>query len=184
MLPLSHIAYTWLALSAAQDYLGVAPEADYRMIALAAVGPDLIDKPLATAYFYRKYKSAVLFAHTLLSNLFIVWITFARYPQIWVYMSAWIGHALLDRLWLFPKTFYWPLRGWRFHVWGKQGSEQKEISKAYWVAFTRRRELWLWELGGLLALAIFVWRRRLYRWDHLMEFILTGRIDAPRKKKS
>jgi hypothetical protein len=36
----------------------------------------------------------------------------------------------------------------------------------------------------LLALAIFVWRRRLYRWDHLMEFILTGRIDAPRKKKS
>ena len=59
MLPLSHIAYTWLALSAAQDFLGAAPEADYRMIALAAVGPDLVDKPLATVYFYRKYKSAV-----------------------------------------------------------------------------------------------------------------------------
>ncbi|MBK8049487.1 MAG: hypothetical protein IPK16_21640 [Anaerolineales bacterium] len=60
MLPLSHIAYTWLTLSLAQDYLGVAPEADYRMIALAATAPDLIDKPLAAAYFYRKHRSAVL----------------------------------------------------------------------------------------------------------------------------
>ena len=51
MLPLSHVAYTWLALSVVQDAFDVAPEADYRMIALAAMGPDLIDKPLATVYF-------------------------------------------------------------------------------------------------------------------------------------
>ncbi|MGB4978034.1 MAG: hypothetical protein WBR35_14985, partial [Anaerolineae bacterium] len=31
--------------------------------------PDLIDKPLAWAYFYRRYKAAVLFAHTLWSFL-------------------------------------------------------------------------------------------------------------------
>ena len=47
VLPQSHIAYTWLALSVAQDLFGVAPEADYRLVALAAVGPDLVDKPLA-----------------------------------------------------------------------------------------------------------------------------------------
>ncbi len=99
MLPLSHVAYTWLALSVAQDAFGIAPEADYRMIGLAAMGPDLIDKPLATAYFYRKYKSAVLFAHTLLANLFVLWFTVARIPRIWVYSAAWLGHALLDRLW-------------------------------------------------------------------------------------
>jgi inner membrane protein len=62
-------------------------------------------------------------------------------------------------------------------VWGKQGSEQEKIGKAYWAAFTRRRELWGWELGGLLALAIFVWRRRLYRRDNLIEFLLTGRFN-------
>lgn len=177
MLPFSHIAYTWLALSAAQDAFGVAPEADYRMIALASMGPDLVDKPLATIYFYRRYKSAVLFAHTLLANLLVFWVTVVRIPRIWVYSAAWLGHALLDRLWLFPNTFYWPLRGWRFHVWGKQGSEQEEIGKAYWYAFTRRKELWGWELGGLLALAIFVWRRRLYRRDNLLEFLLTGRCN-------
>jgi hypothetical protein len=86
-----------------------------------------------------------------------------------------VGHALLDRLWFFPDTFYWPLRGLRFHVWRKQGSEQEEIGKAYWFAFTRRPELWGWELGGLLALAWLVWRHRLYRPQRLLRFILTGR---------
>lgn len=177
MLPLSHISYTWLTLSLAQDYLGVAPEADYRMIALAATAPDLIDKPLAAAYFYRKHRSAVLFAHTLLVNLVAIWWTLGKLPNIWVYTSAFVGHALLDRLWHYPDTFYWPLRGWRFHVWGKRGSEQKEMRKAYWVAFTRRPELWGWELGGIIALGFFIWRKRLYRRDHLLSFLLTGRTD-------
>ena len=175
MLPLSHVAYTLLVLSVAQDAFGIAPEADYRMIGLAAMGPDLVDKPLATVYFYRKYKSAVLFAHTLLATLLVIWFPAVRIPRIWVYSAAWLGHALLDRLWFYPDTFYWPLRGWRFHVWGKQGSEQAKISKAYLYAFARRKELWGWELGGLLALAIFVWRRRLYQRDKLLEFLLTGR---------
>lgn len=175
MLPPSHIAYTWLTLSIAQECFDVAPEADYRLIALAATGPDLVDKPLAAAHFYRKYKSAVLFAHTLLANLLVVWLVAGRFPKLWVYAAAWLGHAVLDRLWHFPDTFYWPLRGWRFHVWGKQGSEQPAIGRAYWIAFTRRKELWGWELGGLLALAIFVWHRRLYRWDRLVRFVTTGK---------
>ena len=180
MLPISHIAYTWLALSMAQDTLGVAEDADYRVVAISAAGPDLIDKPLAAAYFYRRYKSAVLFAHTLLANLAVIWITVGRLRWAWVYMAAFVGHALLDRLWFFPNTFYWPLRGWRFHVWGKQGSEQSRIGKAYWYAFTRRTELWGWELGGLVALAIFVWRKRLYRRDNFLAFLLTGRVISKR----
>ncbi|MFN3982640.1 MAG: hypothetical protein ACK4SA_19865 [Caldilinea sp.] len=96
MLPNSHIAYTWLALDLAQEWLGVEPEADYRLIAIAAAGPDLIDKPLAAAYFYRRYKSAVLFAHTLLVNLLVLWATLGRFRSIGVYAAAFLGHALLD----------------------------------------------------------------------------------------
>jgi inner membrane protein len=177
VLPPSHIAYTWLTLSLAQEQLQVAPEADYRLVALAAVGSDLIDKPLAWAYFYRKYKSAVLFAHTLLAYGAVLWATGRYAPQAWVYALAFVGHALVDRLWFFPNTLYWPLRGWRFHVWGKRGSEQGEISKAYWVAFTRRRELWGWEVGGLLALSWFVWRHRLYQGPRLRRFLWTGKVD-------
>lgn len=34
---------------------------------------------------------------------------------------------------------------------GKSGSEQEKIGLAYWYAFTRRPELWGWELAGILA---------------------------------
>lgn len=175
MLPPSHVAYTWLALSLAQKKLGVAPNADYRLVALAAVGPDLIDKPLAWAYFYRRFKSAVLFAHTLLAHVAVVAVTLLRLPHLWLYTVAFVGHIVLDRIWFFPDTFYWPFRGWHFHVWGKRGSEQEKIGLAYWFAFTRRPELWGWELGGLIALIWFVYRHRLYRPACLLNFLLTGR---------
>jgi hypothetical protein len=164
-----------LALTVAQDSLHIAEDADYRLVALAAMGPDLIDKPLAAAYFYRKYQAAVLFAHTLLAFFAVAYATWQRWPRGAVYGLTWVGHGLLDRIWFYPATFYWPLRGWRFHVWGKQGSEQAEMGKAYWFAFTRRPELWGWELGGLLALAWVVWRHRLYQPRRLLAFVLTGR---------
>ena len=83
MLPQSHVAYTWLALSLAQEHLDVAPDTDYRVVALAAMGSDLIDKPLATVYFYRRYKSAVLFAHTLIAYALVTLVTLWRAPRGW-----------------------------------------------------------------------------------------------------
>lgn len=174
MLPTAHIAYTWAALALAQQHLGVARDADYRLAALAAVAPDLIDKPLAWAYFYSRYKAAVLFAHTLWS--FLLALGLGAWGLLgWVYAVAYVGHGALDRIWFFPDTFYWPLRGWRFHVWGKQGSEQRKIGLAYWFAFTRRPELWGWEVGGVLALAWFVYRFGLYRPSALVAFVRSGR---------
>ncbi len=175
MLPTSHVAYTWLALTVAQDTLNAAPQADYRGVALAAMGSDLVDKPLAAMHFYPKYRSAVLFAHTLLAYLAVALLTLRLWPKGSVYGLAWLGHAVLDRIWFYPDTFYWPLRGWRFHVWRKKGSEQTEMGRAYVHAFTRRPELWVWEIGGLLALAWVVWRHRLYHPRRLLRFLLTGR---------
>ena len=176
MLPPSHISYTWFALSLSQETLDVAPDVDYRLIAVAAVGSDLIDKPLAWAYFYKRYKSAVLFAHTLLAYLFVLWLGATRFPRWRAYALAFVGHGILDRIWYFYDTFYWPFRGWRFHVWGKRGSEQEEIGLAYWYAFTRRPELWVWEMGGIVAFALFIWRHRLYQRDPLIRFVMTGRV--------
>ncbi len=177
MLPTAHIAYTWLALDLAQEHLD-APDVDYRLIALAATAPDLIDKPLALAYFYERYKSAVLFAHTLIVHLAVLaWGLWpGRTGKARVLALAFVGHAVLDRLWHFRDTFYWPFRGWHFTVWGKRGSEQEKIGLAYWYAFTRRPELWMWEVGSLLALAWFVRRNRLYRWRNLRRFLLLGRL--------
>ena len=176
MLPQSHVAYTWLALSLAQERLDVSPDTDYRLVALAAMGPDLVDKPLAAVYFYRRYRSAVLFAHTLITFAAVALYTLLRAPQHGVYAMAFVGHALLDRIWHYPATFYWPFRGWRFHVWGKRGSGQEQMGLAYWAAFSRRPEWWGWEAGGLAAPLLFAQRHRLYRWPNLRRFILTGRV--------
>ena len=178
MLPQSHVAYTWGAVSLLRRRFPVFREADYRLIALAALLPDLIDKPLAWAYFYKRYHAAVLFAHTLLANLAVLAVSSRKRRWAQPYVLAFLGHAIIDRLWFFPDTFFWPLRGWRFHEWKKKGSEQTDIRRAYWTTFTKRRELWGWELGGLLILVWMALRFRLYRPDRLIAFLGSGRLPA------
>ena len=175
MLPQSHVTYTIAAVDLLKNKIPAFKNIDYRLLALAAMGPDLIDKPLAALYFYRRYKSAVLFAHTLIVHLAVLIFTIWKKPRWWPYLLAFNGHAILDRLWYFYDTWYWPFRGWRFHQWKKEGSEQQDIKLAYWYAFTRRPELWIWELGGILAGLWFVWHNRLYRWERLKHLLLTGK---------
>jgi hypothetical protein len=176
MLPQSHVAYTLVVLYLAQKRIPALRKTDYRLIALAAMGPDVIDKPLAALYFYRRYKAAVLFAHTLLFHVATLVVTLWRKPRWWPYALAFNGHILADRLWLFHDTFYWPLRGWRFHAWQKAGSEQQDIKSAYWHAFTRRPELWVWEVGGIIAGLWFVLCNRLYRPQRLWHLLRSGRL--------
>lgn len=178
MLPPSHVAYTLVAFDELQKRSGRLNGLDFRLVALAAMGPDLIDKPLAALYFYRRYKSAVLFAHTLIAHVAVLLLAVLRAPHLLAYALAFNGHAVLDRLWFFHDTWYWPLRGWRFHVWGKQGSEQRDIRLAYWYAFTRRPELWGWEAGGALAALYVVLRHRLWRGERLLRLLQTGRLDG------
>lgn len=176
MLPQSHVAYTLAAVDEVQRRTPYLHDVDYRLVALAAMGPDLLDKPLAALYFYRKYKSAVLFAHTLLAHILVFVLTAWRAPHRLGYALAFNGHAVADRLWYFHDTWYWPLRGWRFHQWRKQGSEQAQMRLAYWHAFTRRPELWRWEAGGLLAMLWFIARNRLWQWPRLRHLLVTGRL--------
>lgn len=176
MLPQSHVAYTAAAFAAVKNHITGLKTIDYRWLALAAMGPDLLDKPLAAAYFYPKYGSAVLFGHTLLVHLAVLLYTLWKRPPWWPYAVAFVGHTLLDRLWYFTDTWYWPFRGWRFHVWKKAGSEQTDMKRAYWYAFTRRPELWGWELGGLLAGLWLVMRYRLYHPARLGRLLATGQL--------
>ncbi|GAB4532905.1 MAG: hypothetical protein Kow0063_14100 [Anaerolineae bacterium] len=176
MLPQSHIAYTLAVFDLARRWVPGLKGADQRLIALAALGSDLIDKPFAALYFYRRFKAAVLFSHSLLFHLILTGATLWRRPRWWPYVLAFNGHILLDRLWYFQDTFYWPLRGWRFHTWQKAGSEQQDIKQAYWHAFTRRPELWGWEVGGVVAFLFFVLRNRLYRASRLGHLLRTGQI--------
>lgn len=173
MLPPSHVAYTAAVCDLLSKKIPELKDLDYRLLALAAMGPDILDKPLALLYFYRKYKAAVLFAHTLLVHLVVLGYTLWKQPRGWPYLLAFNGHALLDRLWFFPNTWYWPFLGWRFTVWH---NNQAELGNAYWHAFTRRLDLLVWEAGGLLAAAWFIRRHRLYNLKRLRRMLRTGKV--------
>jgi hypothetical protein len=127
MLPPRHVAYTLAAINLLQKKIPALKTIDYRWAALAAMGPDLIDKPLAALYFYRKYKAAVLFAHTLLVHGGLLAYVLWRKPAWWRYALVFNGHALLDRLWLFPRTCTGPCWAGSF-IAGANGAASRRTS--------------------------------------------------------
>ena len=65
MLPTGHIEWTWAGLNLIQRRTGLFEDADYRIVALAVMMPDLIDKPLAW-FVFPDANAALFFGHTLL----------------------------------------------------------------------------------------------------------------------
>ena len=63
MLPQSHIGYTLLTCKIAERWIPATCQVDYRLLAMAAITPDLLDKPLVLAT-YRHWSATKLLAHT------------------------------------------------------------------------------------------------------------------------
>jgi hypothetical protein len=174
MLPPGHIAYTLVSLNEIQKKTGKFKDADYRLVALMSMGPDFIDKPMAFAYFYPKYKSSRLFAHTLVLHLVVLLLTLWKAPDHLVYALTFNGHAIADRQWFHPQTFLWPLLGWGFYTWRSKEAQEGDSLKAYQHDFINRR--WLWEIGGMIALLWFIGRNHLWERERLVHLLLTGRL--------
>lgn len=92
---------------------------DYRLVALGALLPDMIDKPLAWFILGDRIEDDHLLAHTLLFGLAL---------SIPALCLAWRGergpislaagvvaHRLCDPMWREADTLLWPLNGWTFH---------------------------------------------------------------------
>ncbi|MER2598221.1 MAG: metal-dependent hydrolase [Caldilineales bacterium] len=176
MLPPAHIEFTWAALNALQRRAGLFPKADYRLIALAAVLPDLVDKPLAT-FVLTDEDAALLFGHTALVHSGVwasAWAA-GKLEQALPYLLAFSGHLLADRMWSFRQTLCWPLRGRRFHQWKHVGSPQA-ILQAYLHVIRQEPLLITFELLGALLLAWFVLDRGLWQHAAMADFLHTGSV--------
>lgn len=176
MLPSGHVALTWGLLNLVQRRWRAFAQADYRLVALAAVLPDLIDKPLAV-FVFPKSKAALLYAHTFLAHLGAWGLAAAlgRLPRALPYLLAFSGHLVFDRIWKFPRTFLYPFRGNRFHPWRDMGSP-KRFWQAYVAALSEYPYLTLAEAAGLVALAWLARDRKLTRRAALGRFLRTGRL--------
>jgi hypothetical protein len=170
MLPIGHVAYTWAALSWLQSE-GYATDVDYRGAAVAALLPDLIDKPLTLTVMSGSGTSQGP-SHTLLGQALLTAATVRLKPQWLPYALIANAHLLADQMWKYPRTLLFPLFG-RFDSWKFMGTPSAML-RAYAEIVTRPAILAV-EATGLVLAGWFVRRHRLHRSGPLKRFLLAGR---------
>ena len=135
------------------------PKVDVRLLALGAVLPNLIDKPLGTVLWPDYFGADRLFGHSLLfptAIMVVALLVTRRGRRRRGIMAVAIGamlHLLLDGMWTSTSTFLWPLFGVAFEpgradYWGNFGAiltptaiVQELAGLAYLVYLYRSRGL-------------------------------------------
>jgi hypothetical protein len=178
MLPLGHIAYVWGGLRLVQRKNPLFQEADYRLVALATMTPDLSDKVLALSGV-SKHRTGQVWAHTLFFCHLPVLLATLVFRRRWLpYALAFNSHLLTDRMWRFRHTLLHPFFGRRFGDWRDVGSLGNMVD-AYKEVLREDRLTIPLELGGLAILLWLGWSNRLYRPARLLYFLGTGRLPGP-----
>jgi hypothetical protein len=175
MLPLGHIAYAWGALRLVQKKAAQFEDADYRVVALAAVAPDLGDKALAVTGLSR-HRTGQVWGHTLFFCHLPVLIATLFFRRRWLpYALAFNSHLLTDRMWRFRHTLFYPLFGKRFGDWRDLNSLQLLVDAYKEVVREDRLTIPL-ELGGIAILFWLLVSGRLFRRDRFLAFVRGGRF--------
>jgi len=173
MLPFGHVAYTWVALAWLQSN-GRAAGVDYRGAAVAALLPDLVDKPL-TLTLMSSLGTSQGVSHTLLGQALLT-AAIAGIKRAWLpYALISNSHLLADQMWKYPRTLLFPLSK-RFDSWKFMGTPSAMLS-AY-AEIATRPEILAVEAVGLVLFAWLVRRHQLHRRRPLMRLLRTGRLDT------
>ncbi len=89
---------------------------DTRLLLIAALLPDIIDKPLGLLLLRETLNSGRIFSHTLLFVILAAVTGLYLYRQrnrTWLLVLSFgiLMHLILDQMWLAPETLFWPLYG-------------------------------------------------------------------------
>jgi membrane-bound metal-dependent hydrolase YbcI (DUF457 family) len=92
---------------------------DPRYLAIGALLPDLIDKPIGIVIFESIFANGRIIGHTILFSLFLSLIGVYLYEKDKDYRGLALAsgsflHLLEDQMWTQPLTFLWPLLGLSF----------------------------------------------------------------------
>ena len=171
MLPLGHVAYTWAALLWLQSR-DHAVGIDFRGAALAALIPDLVDKPLSLTLMADSGTSQGL-AHTLVVHAAATGCLARAQSSLLPYAYIMNSHLAADQMWKYPRTLLYPFSR-EFDTWRFMGTPSAMLS-AYAEIVTRPAILAV-EVLGLLLLAWVFRKGRLYRRGPLLRLIRSGAI--------
>lgn len=171
MLPVGHVAYTWAALTWLQSKQ-LASDIDYRGAAIAALLPDVIDKPLSLTIMAHSGTSQGM-AHTLLGHALLT-LSIARWKPDWMpYALIANSHLVADQMWKYPRTLLFPFTG-QLDSWKFMGTPAAMFS-AYAEIATRPTILAV-EAVGLVLLGWVVRKGRLTHKQSLKQLLKTGRM--------
>lgn len=170
MLPPGHVAVTW-----ATAQLWPEKNLDYRWLALAAMVPDIIDKPLAL-WVFTESQSTQNIAHALIPNLCLLVIALLWLPRSLPYILACNGHILADHMWNHTETFWWPLFGWSTFWQFRFMNSPEAMLTVYLEIIQRYPHVWVVELIAVGFLGWLSLKYTLYKKDHLIYFLRTGRF--------
>jgi len=91
---------------------------DYRLVALGALMPDMIDKPLAWWFLADRLEDDHLVAHTLLFWLVLaipaMYLAWRGERSLISVAAGVVAHRLCDPMWNEGDTLIWPLSAWTF----------------------------------------------------------------------
>ncbi len=147
------------------------PRVDYRVVAVASLLPDFIDKPVGRIFFKERFGSGRLYAHTLLLNVALFCVLFfmrgrAKRQFVLVPISS-LLHLAEDGMWSKPRVFWWPFFGSKFPI---------DHSPWSWSSYFRPGIIVQEVVGLLLLLWLFGSHGKLNR-EGLANFVKTGRLE-------
>ena len=164
-----HIGLTWLIV---WFVMRGNPRVDYRVIAVASLLPDLIDKPIGMVFFRDRYASGRIYAHTLVVNLALFCLLFfmrGRFKRQFVLVPlASLLHLAEDGVWSKAQLFWWPLFGAAFPR-QRGGLLSSFDTTALWQ-----------EAVGLAAILFLLSAHGMLSRDGLRTFLRTGMLEPPK----
>lgn len=148
---------------------------DYRLVALGALLPDLIDKPIGRILLRSRFDSGRLFAHTLLVNVALFCVLFFMRGRIKrkavLVPIASLLHLAEDAMWSSPRTFWWPLLGTTFP------QDPVRDGVLGWLNPLNSTEAMIQEpIGALLLVWLFA-AHGMLGWDGIRSFLRTGHLE-------
>ncbi|MEE9152339.1 MAG: metal-dependent hydrolase [Thermoplasmata archaeon] len=149
---------------------------DFRMVAIAAMVPDIIDKVVGMIILKEEISNGRLFTHSsvIIGIISICLFVVARVKLshrlkiLYCVSPLWI-HLLLDRMWEEPHTFFWPIFGTSFPRLDIEFSD-------YFSILLSNPYVFVGELLGILIIVTLFIRHRLFIGLRFYDFLKDGKL--------
>lgn len=159
-----------------------AENIDFRVIIIAAMLPDIVDKIVGMIIFKEEISNGRLFTHSIvITGIFsIMLLVFVKIKSGHIikslfYISPVYIHLLLDRMWEEPATLLWPLLGTSFP------RLDIEISDYFTILLSDSYILVSEVLGFLIILTLLV-KYRLFIREQFFNFFKYGKLKVFQSK--